>query len=68
MTDRKDAPKWLQYYHQQLDMRNQSQSKAFSELIRNYSEAMTKCRFLEDQLRAAEREKLISKSLQYGDF
>ena len=65
MADRKDLPKWLQYYHQQLDIRNQSQSKAFRELIKNYSEVMSRCSSLEEQLHSAEREKLLTKSFQY---
>ncbi len=63
MTDMKEQPKWLTYYHQQLDLRNQSQSRAFYELIKNYSEVMTKYKVLDEQYRALEREKLVSKSL-----
>ena len=63
MTDRKVMPKWLTYYYQQLDIRNQSQSSAFRELITNYSEVLNKCRTLEDQTRTLEREKMAAKAL-----
>ena len=63
MTDRKEMPKWLAYYHQQIDARNQSQSSAFRDLIKNYSEVLNKCRTLEDQTRTLEREKMAAKGL-----
>jgi len=43
----KDIPKWLQYYHKQIDIRNQSQSTAFKDLIKNYSDVMSRCMTLE---------------------
>lgn len=63
MTERKDLPSWLQYYHQQLDIRNHSQSEAFSELIKNYSEIMGKHMELGEQLRSLKREKALSNQL-----
>ncbi len=63
MTDLKEQPRWLTYYHRQLDLRNQSQSQAFYDLIKNYSEVMSKYKSLDEQYRSLEREKLVSKSL-----
>jgi hypothetical protein len=63
MTDRKVMPKWLAYYYQQVEVRNQSQSSAFRELITNYSEVLNRCRTLEDQARTLEREKMAAKAL-----
>jgi len=65
MTENKETPKWLTYYHQQLDLRNQNQSKAFRELIKNYSDIMMQSRGLEEKLKAAEREVMIVKSAQH---
>jgi len=63
MTESKDLPSWLRYYHHQLDMRNQSQSQAFSELIKNYCDIMAKHNDLGEQLRNLKREKALSKQL-----
>ncbi len=49
MTDRTEVPGWLAYYHSQIDARNQSQSSAFRELIRNYGDVMEKCMALQKE-------------------
>lgn len=68
MTEYKEKPKWLAYYHQQLDIRNQSHSTSFRELIKNYSELMIQFKSLEDEKRTLEREKIAMKSAQYDIY
>lgn len=64
MTDSKEKPKWLAYYHKQLDIRNQVHSVSFRELIKNYADVMGRCKILEEQNRTLEREKIANKESQ----